>query len=78
MRIGFGGMAATPQRAPNVEAALRAGDFEAAARAVAEDFQPIDDWRGTAAYRLHVAAILLRRLKLRIDNPEQPVEVEAL
>ena len=78
VRIGFGGMAATPQRAPNVEAALRAGDFEAAARAVAEDFQPIDDWRGTAAYRLHVAANLLRRLKLRIDNPEQPVEVEAL
>jgi xanthine dehydrogenase small subunit len=78
VRIGFGGMAATPQRASQVEAALRAGDFEAAARAVAKDFKPIDDWRGTAAYRLQVAANLLRRLALRIADPSQPVEVEAL
>jgi xanthine dehydrogenase small subunit len=78
VRIGFGGMAATPRRAPNVEAALLKGDFEAAARAVVKDFQPIDDWRGTAAYRLQVAANLLRRLKLRIASPGQPLEVEAL
>ena len=78
VRTGFGGMAATPRRAPNVEAALLKGDFEAAARAVAKDFQPIDDWRGTAAYRLQVAANLLRRLKLRIADPGQPLEVEAL
>jgi xanthine dehydrogenase small subunit len=78
VRIGFGGMAATPKRAAHAEAALIKGDFDAAATALARDFQPIDDWRGTAAYRLQVAANLLRRLKLRLDAPSQPVEVEAL
>ena len=78
VRTGFGGMAATPKRATQVEAALRKGDFEGAARAVARDYRPIDDWRGTAAYRLQVAANLLRRLELRIADPGQPLEVEAL
>ncbi len=78
VRTGFGGMAATPKRARHVEAALLMGDFEGAARAVARDFQPLDDWRGTAAYRLQVAANLLRRLALRIADPGQPLEVEAL
>ena len=76
VRIGFGGMAATPRRAPQTEAALRRGDYEGAAQAIARDFQPIDDWRGTGAYRLQVAANLLRRLKLRIDG--QPAELDAL
>jgi xanthine dehydrogenase small subunit len=78
VRTGFGGMAATHKRATQVEAALLKGDFEGAARAVARDFQPIDDWRGTAAHRLQVAANLLRRLELRIADPGQPLEVEAL
>jgi xanthine dehydrogenase small subunit len=78
VRTGFGGMAATPKRATHAEAALLRNDFEAAAAAVAQDFQPIDDWRGSAAYRLTVAGNLLRRLKLRLDAPDQPVEVEAL
>ncbi|MFI4998900.1 MAG: xanthine dehydrogenase small subunit [Reyranellales bacterium] len=83
VRIAFGGMAATPKRAAGVEKALKgrpfaAATFEAAARAVAADFQPIDDWRGTAAYRLTAAANLLRRLYWRIAEPGRPVEVEAL
>ena len=83
VRIGFGGMAATPARARNVEQALKGqpfakATFEAAATAVPKDFQPIDDWRGSAAYRLQVAANLLRRLELRIAEPGRAVEVEAL
>jgi len=83
VRTGFGGLAATPKRAASVERALRGqpftqATFEAAAEAVKEDFQPIDDWRGSAAYRLAVAANLLRRLYRRIAEPERPVEVEAL
>ena len=78
VRTGFGGMATTPRRAPQVEAALLKGDFDAAARAVAKDFRPIDDWRGTGAYRLQVAANLLRRLQLRLADPGRPLEVEAL
>ena len=68
VRTGFGGMAAIPKRATNAEAALLTGDFEGAAAAIARDFQPIDDWRGTASYRLQVAANLMRRLKMRIDG----------
>ena len=83
VRTGFGGLAATPKRARGVEEALRGQPFaqetfEAAADAVRKDFQPIDDWRGTAAYRLTAAANLLRRLYWRIAEPGRAVEVEAL
>ncbi|MBV8393559.1 MAG: xanthine dehydrogenase small subunit [Alphaproteobacteria bacterium] len=82
-RVGFGGMAATPRRALNVEQALQgqplsAASFEAAAAAIARDFQPIDDWRGSAAYRREAAANLLRRLYRRIAEPHAVLEVEAL
>jgi xanthine dehydrogenase small subunit len=83
VRIGFGGMAATPKRALHVEQALEgqtvsAATFETAAAAVAHDFQPIDDWRGSAAYRLTAAANLLRRLYWRVVEPTRVVEVEGL
>jgi xanthine dehydrogenase small subunit len=78
VRIAFGGMAATPKRAANVEAALLKDGFAAAAAAIPKDFQPIDDWRGTGGYRLQVAANLLRRLELRVADPARAVEVEAL
>jgi len=82
-RIGFGGMAATPKRASHVEEALKgqalsAATFESAAAAVAQDFQPIDDWRGSASYRVTAAANLLRRLYWRLAEPQRAVEVEAL
>ncbi len=57
---------------------LKNGRIAAAASELPRDFQPIDDWRGTAAYRLQLAANLLRRLELRIAEPHHPVEVEAL
>jgi xanthine dehydrogenase small subunit len=77
-RLAFGGMAAIPKRAAAAEAALLKSGFTAAAAALAKDFQPIDDWRGSGLYRLQVAANLLRRLELRIAEPRRPVEVEAL
>ena len=65
-RIAFGGMAATPKRAEAAEAALvgqpfAVESFEAAARAVGDDFQPLSDWRATAEYRSLVAGNFLRR-----------------
>src|SRR5213079_665941 len=54
-----------PKRAVNAEAALLQSGFTAAAAALARDFEPIDDWRGSGLYRLQVAANLLRRLELR-------------
>ena len=64
-RIAFGGMAATPKRAPATERAatgLRLRDpvsWPAAADALAEDFSPIDDHRASAGYRMRVARSLL-------------------
>ncbi|WP_260927019.1 xanthine dehydrogenase small subunit [Novosphingobium sp. 9] len=69
-RVAFGGMAATPQRASACEAVLTGAPFtmatmEAGAAALHEDFTPLDDVRGSAAYRLRAAGNLLRRLYLR-------------
>jgi xanthine dehydrogenase small subunit len=66
-RIAFGGMAGTPKRAAATEAALIGVPFSAeamdtAAKALAQDFTPLDDVRGSSAYRLTVAGNLLRRL----------------
>lgn len=77
-RLAFGGMAATPKRASQAEAALKADGFPAAAAAIATDFRPIDDWRGSSAYRLQVASNLLRRLELRICKPDRLIEIESL
>lgn len=77
-RLAFGGMAATPRRAPAAEAALLKDGFAAAIAAIAKDFKPLDDWRGSAAYRRQVAANLLRRLELRLAEPGRVLEVEAL
>jgi xanthine dehydrogenase small subunit len=59
-RFGFGGMAATPSRAPHAEAAFAQG-IEAACAALADDFKPLSDHRASAWYRLTVAQNLLRK-----------------
>lgn len=66
VRIGCGGMAATPARALKTENVLRGKTFDeaavqAAGAALARDFQPLDDLRASAAYRLAVTANLLHR-----------------
>ncbi len=66
-RIAFGGMAGTPKRAGAVEAALIGQPWTRetvirAQAAFAQDYQPLSDWRGTAAYRLTVARNLLMRV----------------
>jgi xanthine dehydrogenase small subunit len=65
-RIAFGGMAATPKRASACEAVLTGQPWtEATVRAgmaaLADDFQPIDDMRASAGYRLQAAQNLLLR-----------------
>jgi xanthine dehydrogenase small subunit len=59
-RFGFGGMAATPARAPRAEAAFSQG-AEKACAALAEDFKPLSDHRASSWYRLTVAQNLLRK-----------------
>ncbi|MDT1064766.1 xanthine dehydrogenase small subunit, partial [Paracoccus sp. CPCC 101403] len=74
-RVAFGGMAATPKRATRAEAALKgqpfaAETFEAAALAVADDFQPLSDWRASAEYRQQLAANFFRRFWLEQSGAE--------
>lgn len=69
LRLGFGGMAATPSRASNTETALTGHDLrqplpEQAISALASDFQPISDMRASAEYRMIVAENLLRKMLL--------------
>ena len=74
-RIAFGGMAATPQRARRVEAALAGRPWNevtlaAAMAALERDFTPIDDLRASAAYRRLAARNLLRRLFVETTQPD--------
>ena len=66
-RVAFGGMAATPRRAPACERALAGAAWNTAGiapaiTALAADFAPITDFRATRGYRAAVAGNLLRRL----------------
>ncbi|WP_077960143.1 xanthine dehydrogenase small subunit [Ensifer adhaerens] len=68
-RIAFGGMAATPKRATNVEAALIGKPWSedtvrAAQVAFETDYQPLTDWRATSDYRMLTAKNLLMRFFL--------------
>lgn len=68
-RIAFGGMAGTPKRSASAEAALigqpfAEASFEAAAAAVARDYQPLSDWRASSDYRRITAGNLIRRFWL--------------
>jgi xanthine dehydrogenase small subunit len=76
-RLAFGGMAATPKRGARAEAALvgqpwSEASVAAAAKALAEDFTPMSDHRGSAAYRSLVAANLLRGFFDETRDVRQP------
>jgi len=72
-RICFGGMAGTPKRARHAEQAL-AGQawnqdcISAAQQALQQDYQPLNDWRGSSDYRMQAAQNLLQRFYLETQN----------
>ena len=81
--IAYGGMAATPRRAPACEAAMAgriwtAETAAAGAAALATDYAPIDDFRASAGYRATVAGNLVRRLHLQTTSPATVPGVIAL
>ncbi len=82
-RIAFGGMAATPKRASNVEAALIGKPWteetvRAAQAAFETDYQPLTDWRATSDYRMLAAKNLLMRFFLESGGePAQLVRFAA-
>jgi len=73
-RVAFGGMAATPKRASQAEAALAGVDlakessWQNALTALGRDFTPLTDQRASAAYRGDVAAALLRKALIEIGG----------
>ncbi|PWE32093.1 xanthine dehydrogenase small subunit [Maritimibacter sp. 55A14] len=78
-RIAFGGMAATPRRACAVETALTGQDWceeaiRAAQAAFDRDFQPIDDMRASARYRMEAGRAMLMRYFLE-DGATAPTRV---
>lgn len=76
-RFVYGGMAATPARAAGAEAAalgkpFAESTFEACALAIASDFTPMSDHRGSAWYRSTVAANLMRGFYLDVTGTPMP------
>ena len=73
-RIAFGGMAATPKRARQAEAALAGADlaneasWQPAADCAGARFTPITDQRASAAYRGDVARALLRKALIEVGG----------
>ena len=71
VRLGLGCVAPTPMRARNAEAALEGKpltdeNLQAAARAAAEECDPMDDLRGSERYKREMVAALVRRLASRV------------
>ena len=60
-RAAFGGMAAVPARAWTLEQAIAERRWDDLDAAIAADFAPVSDQRGSAKYRLKAAANLARR-----------------
>ncbi len=78
-RIAFGGMAGTPKRAAVAEAALLGQVWSeeairAAQLALEQDYQPLTDWRATAAYRMLTAKNLFTRFFLETSG--EPAELK--
>lgn len=80
-RIALGGMAATPKRAARTERALvgqpwSEATLRAAATHLPEDFQPLTDWRASAAYRMRSAQNLMLRFWLENSDSAAPVRLQ--
>jgi carbon-monoxide dehydrogenase medium subunit len=62
IRLVFFGVGTMPVRARTAEAALAAGDVDAAAKAVATELDPSDDVQASSAVKRQLAQILLKRV----------------
>jgi xanthine dehydrogenase small subunit len=81
MSIGAGGVAATPVRVVQTEAALRGqpwtlASVESAMQTLRAEFEPISDMRASSTYRRQVLGNLLQRFWLESQG-EQHINLEA-
>jgi xanthine dehydrogenase small subunit len=73
IRLAFGGMSAIPKRASACEQAMLGNTLDdetidQAQQALQLDFQPIDDVRASAGYRLEAARNLLKRMQIELSG----------
>lgn len=78
-RLAFGGMAAIPKRAHHAEQAFIGHAWSeqtaaAAAQALAQDFTPLSDMRGSDRYRLQAAGGLIKRAYLETQGELPRIE----
>ncbi|TYQ17197.1 UNVERIFIED_ORG: xanthine dehydrogenase small subunit [Zoogloea ramigera] len=81
-RIAYGGMAATPRRAPRAESALTGlrwneANLRVAMDMLAQDFKPLSDMRASGTYRMQTAQNLLRRFWFE-TRPDAPLGNESV
>jgi len=70
VRLVFFGVGTTPVRARTAEAALAAGDVDAAAKAVATDLDPSDDVQASSAVKRQLAGVLIQRAARQLMGEE--------
>jgi len=81
-RVAFGGVAATPKRGAQTEAALTGKTWDqatatSASEALARDYAPITDMRASDAYRLQTTKNLMQRFFLE-TRPVDPLPASAV
>ncbi len=69
VRLAFFGVGDRATRASRAEAALEAGNLDAAVAALQHDLSPHPDVHASAATRRHLAGVLLRRVAAQLDSP---------
>jgi carbon-monoxide dehydrogenase medium subunit len=62
VRLAYFGVGDTPLRAKKAEAALAGGSVDDAVKALASDLDPAGDVQATAATKMHLAGVLIRRV----------------
>jgi xanthine dehydrogenase small subunit len=75
IRICYGGMAGVPARAHKAESVLLGARWsqeiiDQAMAAMAEDYQPLTDWRAGSKYRMLASQNLLQRFYLETTTDE--------
>jgi carbon-monoxide dehydrogenase medium subunit len=70
LRLAYFGVGSIPVRARKAEAALMDGDLDGAVDLLGEDLHPSDDIQASAAVKLHLAGVLLRRVAKQLTTPQ--------
>lgn len=80
VKIAFGGMAATPKRATNVEQNLIGKPWTKetisnSAKFIEDDYAPLSDWRASSEYRMLVAKNLLHRFFAEMTSDDDETQL---